>query len=68
MKVSVDIHSALVDGDYGSFDGLRVCCSRCGHEVEVPGTELARRGMQQSSYEKSVLVAKITFMMSTGGE
>jgi hypothetical protein len=44
MKVSVDIDSTLVDCDYGSYDGLRVCCSRCGHAVEVPGTESGSAG------------------------
>lgn len=44
MKVSVDIDSTLVDGDYGSCDGLRVTCSRCGHDVEVMGTESGSAG------------------------
>jgi hypothetical protein len=46
MKVVVEIDHTNVDGDYGSVDGLCLHCKRCGHEVEVAGTngESARYG------------------------
>lgn len=46
MRVSVDIEQADVEGDYGTVDGIRLTCERCGHSVEVAGTSdrSARRG------------------------
>jgi hypothetical protein len=46
MKVSVDIFEEELDGDYSTVPGLRLICERCGHEVEVFGTDdrSARRG------------------------
>jgi len=47
MKVSVDIQQEELEGDYGGYvDGLRLTCSRCGHDVTVFGTSdrSARRG------------------------
>lgn len=47
MKVSLDTVEDQIDGDYGgSVDGLRLTCTRCGHEVTVFGTggASARRG------------------------
>jgi hypothetical protein len=46
MRVSVDIEQADVEGDYGTVDGIRLTCERCGHAVEVAGTSdrSARRG------------------------
>ena len=39
MKVSVDIQEETLEGDYGSVEGLCCTCSRCGHSVEIFGTE-----------------------------
>lgn len=47
MKVTVQIEEEELDGDYGGYvPGIRLTCSRCGHEVTVFGTESpsARRG------------------------
>jgi hypothetical protein len=46
MRVSVDIEQTDVEGDYGTVDGIRLTCERCGHSVEVAGTSdrSARRG------------------------
>lgn len=46
MKVSVDIYEDEIEGDYGPTQGLVITCPRCGHSVEVFGTEnaSARRG------------------------
>jgi hypothetical protein len=46
VKVPVHVIEDELDGDYGPVAGLRLACSRCGHEVEVFGTEgsSARRG------------------------
>lgn len=41
MRVTADVDYADVDGDYGVVEGLSVTCSRCGHCVEVGGTENA---------------------------
>ena len=39
MKVSVDVDESDLDGDYGTVPGLVLTCTRCGHSVEVFGTE-----------------------------
>lgn len=47
MKVEIEIEEDYFDGDYGGdVAGLRICCTRCGHYVEVFGQESssARRG------------------------
>lgn len=46
MRVEVDVEEEELDGDYGPVQGLRLTCDRCGHEVEVFGTEeaSAKRG------------------------
>jgi hypothetical protein len=47
MRVTVTIQQEAIEGDYGGYvDGLRLTCSKCGHEVTVFGTETAsaRRG------------------------
>jgi hypothetical protein len=46
MRVLVDIEQTDVEGDYGTVDGIRLTCERCGHSVEVAGTSdrSARRG------------------------
>ena len=46
MKITVEVEEDELDGDYGSVSGLRITCPRCGHEVEVFGTDerSAKRG------------------------
>ena len=47
MRVTVEINQEELEGDYGGYvDGLRLTCSRCGHEVTVFGTteRSAQRG------------------------
>jgi uncharacterized metal-binding protein YceD (DUF177 family) len=41
MQVSVDVEEVDLDADYTVVAGLCLVCSRCGHEVEVYGTEEA---------------------------
>jgi hypothetical protein len=38
MKVSVDISREDMDGDYGTIEGVRATCTRCGHATESFGT------------------------------
>lgn len=38
MKVDTEWENIDVEGDYGSVDGIRVTCDRCGHSVESGGT------------------------------
>jgi hypothetical protein len=47
MRVEVEIEETTLQGEYrDDIPGLLLTCSRCGHEVEVFGTEAAsaRRG------------------------
>jgi len=46
MQVNVEIEEDEFDGDHTTVPGLRVTCPRCGHEVEVFGTDerSAKRG------------------------
>jgi hypothetical protein len=46
MQVNVEIEEDEFDGDHTTVAGLRVTCPRCGHEVEVFGTDerSAKRG------------------------
>jgi hypothetical protein len=46
MQVNVEIEEDEFDGDHTSVAGLRLTCTRCGHEVEVFGTDerSAKRG------------------------
>ena len=46
MKVIVEICESTAQGDYGDVHCLDLTCSRCGHSVEVYGTEeaSAKRG------------------------
>jgi hypothetical protein len=46
MQIKVEIEEDEFDGDHASVPGLRVSCPRCGHEVEVFGTDerSAKRG------------------------
>lgn len=46
MQVQVDVEEDEFDGDYTTVPGLRLACPRCGHEVEVFGTDerSAKRG------------------------
>lgn len=37
-KVSTTTDYVDVDGDYGSVDGVRVTCDKCGHYEESGGT------------------------------
>lgn len=39
MKVSIGVSEEEMEGDYGPVSGLVVTCSRCGHSVDVYGTE-----------------------------
>lgn len=43
MKVEATANETELDGDYGTVEGLTVTCARCGHEVEVFGTQDASR-------------------------
>lgn len=38
MGVATDWEYTDVEGDYGSSEGIRVTCSRCGYDVESSGT------------------------------
>ncbi len=40
-RVLADAEETELDGDYGTVMGLLVTCSKCGHVVEVYGTEEA---------------------------
>jgi len=47
MRVTVEIDTEDLEGDYGGYvDGIRMTCTRCGHEVTVFGTgeNSAKRG------------------------
>ncbi|MDH4987300.1 hypothetical protein QEZ47_17605 [Aminobacter anthyllidis] len=46
MKIMAEVEEVELDGEYGSVDGLRVACSRCGESVDVYGrsSSSARRG------------------------
>lgn len=47
MRVDVEIDQEEVENDDGRYiDGLRLTCSRCGHDVTVYGTSdrSAKRG------------------------
>jgi hypothetical protein len=44
MRVTVSVSEEDLDGDYGTVPGICLSCSRCGHQVEVFGTEEASRG------------------------
>lgn len=46
MRVTVDIYETTTAGDYGDVPCLDLTCTRCGHSVEVYGTEdaSAKRG------------------------
>lgn len=39
MRVKATSETVEIDGDYVSVEGIRLTCERCGHEVEVYGTE-----------------------------
>lgn len=46
MRVTVEIYETTTEGDYGEVPCLDLTCTRCGHSVEVYGTEeaSAKRG------------------------
>lgn len=62
MRVKTDVDYADVDGDYGTVEGLCVTCTRCGHYVEVGGTEEAPRVAVRSCFERNALEARVIFM------
>ena len=37
-KVTLDIETTDLDGDYSTVEGIRATCTKCGHVVEVFGT------------------------------
>jgi hypothetical protein len=39
LRVKAISETVEIDGDYTSVEGIRLTCERCGHEVEVYGTE-----------------------------
>ena len=39
MRVKAMSETVELDGDFGPVEGSRLTCERCGHEVEVYGTE-----------------------------
>lgn len=41
MKVTFRCNETDIEGDYGMVPGIEVECHRCGHTVEVFGTEAA---------------------------
>ena len=46
MRVTVEIYESTMEGDYAEAPCLNLTCSKCGHSVEVFGTEeaSAKRG------------------------
>lgn len=38
MRVHCEVEEEMLSGDYSDVEGVRVTCSRCGHEVESYGT------------------------------
>lgn len=38
MKIVAHADVTEIDGDYGTYEGTIVTCSRCGHEVQVGGS------------------------------
>ena len=46
MKVSVEVYETTTEGEYGDVPCLDLTCPRCGHSVQVYGSEeaSAKRG------------------------
>lgn len=37
-RIECEVEYCELDGKYGPVDGVRLTCSKCGHEVEAFGT------------------------------
>ena len=46
MRITVEIYESTTEGDHGEVPCLNLTCTKCGHSVEVYGTEeaSAKRG------------------------